>query len=93
MVSPTVKRLLKLRRTWKKIIEKHGMVPGVEKEALERLEERDSRLIAFGVGDPVPDWSRAGYRRDSSQANGSSIAFLAEYKAGAACWRPTPIPR
>lgn len=83
LLSPTSDQLRTLRGVWKKVVTKAGLAPGCEAEARRRL--RDARRYQ-------PDDDILGTRRlnikaladepsdpDSSEANGSSIAFLLEY--------------
>ena len=77
LLSPTAEHLKKLRPKWKKEVEDAGMIPGGA--ILEDIEDEDE---GFGATD-FPDvnaLANAPFKEDTSVANGSSIAFLAEYK-------------
>ena len=83
LLSPTPHYLEIMARAWQDECKKAGLVPGVEKEALAHLEKRGRRLIPSFGSDAEPDveiWSRVPFTKDTSAANGSSIAFLAEYQ-------------
>ncbi len=69
IMSPYVRELDRLRRTWDKAVRLAGFEPGDRDKALAILHRR-SRLQA-------PPAQLGG--DDSSEANGSSIAFLVEY--------------
>lgn len=77
VLSPTLDTLLDLKRTWKKAIEAAGFTPGDKEKALEQFAARRWAKD--------PDRVRLGDETkrktlDHSQANGSSIAVLAEYR-------------
>jgi beta-lactamase superfamily II metal-dependent hydrolase len=72
ILSPYVRELDRLRKAWDKAVRQAGFEPGDREKALEILHRR-ARLQA-----PLPQLGGD----DSSEANGSSIAFLVEY-AGA----------
>ncbi len=71
LVSPTPEKLRDLATTWEKVVTEEGMEPGDRAEALARLEER--------IGPAVRGGKRTTFGGDGSEANGSSIAFIAEY--------------
>ncbi len=66
LVSPTPEKLLDLRATWDKTLEEAEKEPGDREEFLRLLESRNR-----GGGQD--------FGGDDSTANGSSIAFIAEY--------------
>ena len=84
LLSPTAHHLKVLAAKWQDECKKAGLVPGVAAQALEHLEKRGRRLIPSFAPDGEPEvesWARVPFSKDSSVANGSSIAFLAEYGA------------
>ncbi|MBN1660534.1 MAG: MBL fold metallo-hydrolase [Anaerolineae bacterium] len=92
LLSPVPSRLAKLRKEWRRVItraEKDYPDPGSTGDWLHVLDE-DSRYDPDKDrprGLPVPDVEQlleTRYRGDNRAANGSSIAFLLEYK-GARC--------
>jgi hypothetical protein len=82
LLSPTPHHLRVLAATWHDECVKAGLVPGVAAPAMAHLEKRARRLVPSFALDAEPEvevWARAPFSKDSSVANGSSIAFLAEY--------------
>jgi len=84
LLSPTPAELAELRETWEDILHKEGLDPDSPEEALERLKE-SSRLKPedlLGEGRPDVEMLAADelFESDHSPANGSSIAFIAEYE-------------
>ncbi len=82
LLSPTPDKLAKMADAWEDEVRKAGLHPDAPKEALEHLETTGKRLLyRFGddAGPDVEELARAAYKPDTSPANGSSIAFLAEY--------------
>jgi hypothetical protein len=79
VLSPTVKTLAKLRKTWEKDIKKHGFHPG-DMEAAIALLKQTRRLIPEGLLGGSYQEAGERFKLDSSAANGSSIAFLAEFE-------------
>ncbi len=77
LLSPTPKKLEKLQKQWKKDVAKAGFAPGDLDKALERLKEQ-TRLVPKGLLGGSYQEGKPG-KIDNSVANGSSIAFLAEY--------------
>ncbi len=82
LLSPTPKKLEKLQKQWKKEVAKAGFAPGDLEKALERLKEAN-RLVPKGLLGGGYQEIKPG-KVDNSVANGSSIAFVAEY-AGKRC--------
>jgi beta-lactamase superfamily II metal-dependent hydrolase len=82
LLSPDANALWRLRETWEEVLRKEGLDPDSPEEALERLME--SRLKPddlLGEGRPdVDGLAEEPYEGDHSSANGSSIAFLAEFE-------------
>ena len=76
VLSPTLRTLVALRRKWRKALEAAGFEPGGRKEALAQFAER-----RWAKAPSAPRLGDEGRRStlDSSEANGSSIAVLAEY--------------
>jgi beta-lactamase superfamily II metal-dependent hydrolase len=79
-LSPTDEGLRKLRPKYAKECEKAGLIPGSLPGAREAL-ERDKRLRPkrLGAAIDVPGLAAREYGKDSTEPNGSSIAFLAEF--------------
>lgn len=74
LLSPDREKLADLRPVWEKVLAEADMTPGDRARAFQLLEER--------MG-PVAETDRGGrkiFGRDGSEANGSSIAFIAEYR-------------
>lgn len=74
ILSPTVNRLERLARVWKKEVNRHflGEKPGVRRRV--RFLARNPTMSTN-----VPELATTKFRSDSSIPNGSSIAMLAEY--------------
>ncbi len=73
VLSPSFEKMQTLKREWERVIREEGLVPG---EAYTRAEP----VLRGGfLGDDVSLLSQVPFREDKSPANGSSIAFLAEY--------------
>ncbi|MCP4658821.1 MAG: MBL fold metallo-hydrolase [bacterium] len=86
LLSPTRERLRALAKEWARVIEGSELVPGAAGAALEgyddeNQEEKDSLLGPAPILSPpdVPTLAASPFEADTSRANGSSIAFLAEY--------------
>ena len=80
LLSPTWPKLKKIRGKWEREVEKAGLVPGVhvpEEEEIEFDQELES-FAPLGV-DEVDRLASVPFEGDDSEANGSSIAVLAEY--------------
>lgn len=75
LLSPTRRALAELRPVWKAEVEKAGMVPGQAAED-ERAAAPD--LLGEEALDPEA-LAEETFKEDGSEANGSSIAFLAEF--------------
>jgi len=82
LVSPTPQALVTLRPTWEKEVKKAGLVPGVPVSKAHKAWPKD--LLGAGAVPDVEAWASAKFTGDSSKANGSSIAFMAEYE-GKSC--------
>lgn len=79
LLSPTRERLADLRIVWDEELERLELEPGT---ALDRLEERpDLQPDALGPARiDVEALAETPYKPDTGEANGSSIAVLAEYE-------------
>jgi hypothetical protein len=75
LLSPTYEGLAKLRPVWKEELDKAHLVPG---SAAEPAGEADRLGGARGPLQPDED-AKERFKPDTTEANGSSIAFLAEY--------------
>lgn len=75
LLSPTFDKLQRLRPKWEKEIRKAGLTPGAAYEVPSE-EEPGSGFL----GGDVEDWAAAKFKEDTAEANGTSIAFIAEYK-------------
>jgi beta-lactamase superfamily II metal-dependent hydrolase len=81
VVSPGTDQLHALRTRWKVVVEKAGLAPGTSSERLGEIARSKGVPLDLLGADPVRDW--AGSRTDdldTTEANGSSIAVLAEYE-------------
>jgi beta-lactamase superfamily II metal-dependent hydrolase len=74
LLSPTLDKLKKLKPKWEAEIKKAGLVPGA---AYEVPKEEISNGF---LGEDVEDWAATKFKEDKTEANGTSIAFIAEYK-------------
>ncbi|HSW48784.1 MAG TPA: hypothetical protein VLH09_01355 [Bryobacteraceae bacterium] len=84
VLSPRAQELAKLKPVWEKECRKAGLAPGDVDQAREAL-EKDRRLRPKRLGDTVDveALAEAAYEPDESEANGSSIALLAEFEGKA----------
>lgn len=85
LLSPTPTRLKKLRPVWAKEIKKAGLEPGSAGEKLEGIghpEERedDDDGVLGGKKINVEKLANTPFKDDKSEANGSSIAVMAEFE-------------
>lgn len=79
LLSPTKSNLVKLKKFWKKEVEDANLKPGF---GLQVEEITNEEIEVFGTGIEHPDIEeliKLPFEEDSSAANGSSIAFLAEF--------------
>jgi len=83
LLSPTVDGLASLRSLWESEVKKNGIDPGDADAALDYMYEHRKEFIpADQLGTKKIDVDKLAdskFKNDSSKANGSSIAFLAEY--------------
>lgn len=83
LLSPTRARLAGLRRAWKRELEKEGLTPGSAGPALEARRgrrRRDDEGVLGAKRLDVEALAAEPFEGDDSLANGSSIAFVAEYE-------------
>lgn len=81
LIAPRLKRLRELLPVWQEKIEEAGLVPGKAGRVLEEdmeYEEDEGLLGAAAV--TVEKLAARKFTDDPSKANGSSIAFLAEFE-------------
>jgi beta-lactamase superfamily II metal-dependent hydrolase len=82
LLSPYENRLRKLRRVWEAEIEKAGLTPGQAGRELETLpaphEKEDEAILGEALN--IDALAHSAFRADSSEANGSSIACMAEFE-------------
>jgi hypothetical protein len=80
VVSPGIEQLRVLRATWRAVVERGGLAPGVASQGLvDKARRKGVRLDLLG-GDPIPEWADSHTTDlDGTEANGSSIAVVAEY--------------
>jgi len=77
LLSPTPRKLAELKPTWVKEVRKAGLDPNVKRpEEVESAEGFD--LLAAGTPN-VDALAAEAFSEDSAEANGSSIAVLAEF--------------
>lgn len=75
LLSPTFEKLQLLKPVWEREVKKAGLVPGEVYEVVETTTDTDV------LGDKtVEQLANMPFESDTSKANGSSIAFLAEYE-------------
>ncbi len=77
LLSPTWQALKALRPTWKAEVEKAGLVPGVLATPDPESDEEEFGAL---TKDEVERLATVPFKSDTSDANRSSIAFLAEYR-------------
>lgn len=77
IVSPSIESLIELREEWTKVIEAAGFEPGNRDEAMQQFADKAwTKIPAARLGD-----ESVRKTIDHSEANGSSIAVLAEYES------------
>ena len=72
LLSPGPDQLKALHRDWEKAVKAADFDPGDRRDALEKLKERNDLRPRLGEG-------VLGTKKDTAEANGSSIAFVLEY--------------
>lgn len=75
LVSPSVGSLLKLRKKWDKVITDAGFVPGDRDNALQQFADKAWTKLPKNLGS-----AKKRKTKDHSEANGSSIGVVAEYR-------------
>jgi beta-lactamase superfamily II metal-dependent hydrolase len=78
LLSPTPTQLAKLRPVWEKATKRAGLVPGAAPEP-EEDEPAPGPRDVLGDDVSIQALADAKFKSDTSAANGSSIAVLAEY--------------
>ena len=73
LLSPSFEKLQKLKETWEEVILAEGLVPG------HAMAEAETVLPGGFLGDDVEVMASTPFKQDPTPANGSSIAFLAEF--------------
>jgi beta-lactamase superfamily II metal-dependent hydrolase len=84
LLSPTLDRLVRLRGEWKKTVREARLDPGRPGKALSKAARRRGIPDLLGERLDVARLAASRFTPDREAANGSTIAFLAEY-AGASC--------
>jgi beta-lactamase superfamily II metal-dependent hydrolase len=84
LLSPTIAGLEKLRPAWEKTVRAAGLEPGVQGDALAEQARKRGIPDLLGAGLDVDALAASKFQPDKAPANGSTIAFLAEYD-GASC--------
>lgn len=79
LLSPDADKLGKLRANWEQIVEAEGLVPNAATDSGFDAADNDD-IEAFGPID-LDALAAEAFHEDTAPANGSSIAFVAEYKA------------
>jgi len=84
LLSPTADKLARLRPVWDDEVRKAGLEGASREKVLDKLRgtahlQPPSDLLG---GEPPDELAKKPFRGDRSAANGSSIAFLAEYRSG-----------
>jgi beta-lactamase superfamily II metal-dependent hydrolase len=79
LLSPTLEKLKKLHGYWVKNLA-GKLKPGDERAAMKLLaKDKKYAADALGTSTNVAKLAQAKFKEDAAEANGSSIAFLAEY--------------
>jgi beta-lactamase superfamily II metal-dependent hydrolase len=74
VLSPSFDQLEKLKPKWLKEVTKAGLIPGIS------AEEPEPGTEIFGSGIPdVEKLAKSPFQEDKAEANGSSIALMAEF--------------
>lgn len=74
VLSPTFEKMQALKTEWEKVIREQGLVPGHAYTGEETV------LSGGFLGADVELLAQARFKEDATEANGSSIAFLAEFE-------------
>jgi beta-lactamase superfamily II metal-dependent hydrolase len=84
LLSPTPDRLTALRKVWNTAVREEKLEPGAVGDALRILEQRKSlQPDRLGAKLDVERLAATPYEPDDGEANGSSIALLAEHEGKA----------
>lgn len=75
LLSPTFEKLQLLKPVWEAEVRKAGLVPGAAYEVVEA--KTDSDILGDKSVEALAD---TPFKGDTSEANGSAIAFLAQYE-------------
>lgn len=76
LLSPTNQELRELRPVWEKEVKKAGLVPGF---GMEVEEEKPADVLGDAEDIDPDELAEEPFEEDGSEANGASIAFLAEF--------------
>jgi beta-lactamase superfamily II metal-dependent hydrolase len=77
LISPSWEKLERLRPVWSAECKKHGLVPGIARA--EQSSEGIERFGALSIAE-IEKLAAAPFEKDTSAANGSSIAFILSYR-------------
>jgi len=81
LLSPGWPELSKLRPVWEKELSKKGLKPGDHQAALKKLAGDKKYADLLGATGPnISQLAAAEFKEDTSPANGSSVAVLAEFE-------------
>jgi hypothetical protein len=78
LLSPGKVQLELLRAVWEQVCKDGGLVPGIPSSRLDEIAAKKG--VDFLGGDPVRDLADTKTGMDPTEANGSTIAVLAEYE-------------
>jgi hypothetical protein len=87
LLSPSPDKLRAMAADWKKAIAKEGFDPGDLEQAWEALASRKKFLPKkglLGTSRALDNLLKEQFKIDAAKANGSSVAFLAEYRGKSA---------
>ena len=81
VLSPGWPELINLRPVWEKQLADKGLTPEDDQAALDKLAREKKYADLLGAGGPdLTQLAAAKFKEDTSEANGSSIALLAEFE-------------
>jgi len=81
VLSPGKTQLERLRGVWEKVCREAGLAPGVPSSRLDEIAKQKG-VDFLGTRDPVKELAETETDPDETEANGSTIAVLAEYEDG-----------
>lgn len=81
LLSPGKLQLENLRPVWERVCEEAGLTPGVRSSRLEEIAKKKG-VDFLGARDPIKELAETETDLDTAEANGSTIAVLAEYEDG-----------